>query len=149
MWFFLPVGKFFKNILSVCVPTHTVNRRLLNARNIQGESTKQCPKRSSCPDPFHMTNRRAVPSRLIAPYLCNGKANRYCLNVWLALYHSATSLMQEVYARVGFIYTLRGCQALEPVPNAYQYLQGIVNHVRMGYARPTNTIAVTKTDANT
>jgi hypothetical protein len=32
--------------------------------------------------------------------------------------------MHEVYARVGFIYTLLGCQALEPVPNAYQYLQG-------------------------
>ena len=54
--FFLPVGKFFKNILSVCVPTHTVNRRLVDPRSIQGESTKQCPKRSSCPDPFHMTN---------------------------------------------------------------------------------------------
>lgn len=54
--FSYPVGKFFKNILSVCVPTHTVNRRLVDPRSIQGESTKQCPKRSSCPDPFHMTN---------------------------------------------------------------------------------------------
>jgi hypothetical protein len=55
-WFFLPVGKFFKNILSVCVPTHTVNRRLVDPRSIQGESIHRCPKQSVCQEPFHMTN---------------------------------------------------------------------------------------------
>jgi hypothetical protein len=47
------VGKFFKNISSVCAPTHTVNRRLLNARSAQGESRVWCHNTIPCRDPFH------------------------------------------------------------------------------------------------
>jgi hypothetical protein len=52
-WFFLPVGKFFKNILSVGVPTPTVNRRLVDPRSAQGESRVWCHNTIPCRDPFH------------------------------------------------------------------------------------------------
>ena len=39
-WFFLPVGKFFKNILSVGVPTPTVNRLCLDGRSYKMQTDK-------------------------------------------------------------------------------------------------------------
>lgn len=129
MWFFLPVGKFFKNILSVCVPTHTVNRRLVDPRSAQGESNASCHNTCLAVIPSMREYGVLYPVSILHRYLCGRKANQYCLNVWPALYLSTTSLMHEVRARARVHLYMRGDQALEPKPNAMPTLARNRNHI--------------------
>ena len=111
LWFFLPVGKFFKNILSVCIPVHTVNRRLVDPRSIQGESRASCHNTCIAVIPSICEYDVPYPVGILADS-ASTKANQYCLNVWLALYLSTTSLMHEVRARVRV--HLYICGAIKP-----------------------------------